>query len=476
MWSGFFSKADCWSPNLYNWLHLERAAYESMRFKENIFLISLGCAKNLVDSEHMLGLLRSKGFPLVNSIEQAEAVVINTCGFIKAAVEEATKTIFELVDLKKQGKLAKIVVAGCFVQRYGHKLQREIPEVDGWVGTGEFSKVADLLENHKEKDKAAFLISRPSYLADHYVPRILTTPFYSAYVKIAEGCSHRCSFCLIPGLRGPFRSRDMQSLVVEAEEIVSRGVKEINLIAQDTTMYGKDFEKGGSLEDLLEKLVTIKGASWIRLLYCHPDGVSERLLELIDSEEAICPYVDLPLQHVNENILGAMGRNPGKQTPLELIERIRSRKPRISLRTTLMVGFPGETEEMFDELCDFVRVARFDHLGVFVFSQEKGTAAARLKSTVVPKVAQRRLEKIMALQAGISEGINQQIVGHVVPVLIEGFSPETKLLLKGRTATMAPDVDGQVLINKGEGVDGEIMPVLIREAYPYDIVGEIVSH
>lgn len=257
--------------------------------------------------------------------------------------------------------------------------------------------------------------------------------------------------------------------------MASQGVKELNLIAQDTTMYGKDLDTGKSLEDLLEILVTIKGIRWIRLLYCHPDGVSDRLLELIDSEEVICPYLDLPLQHVNGKILKAMGRNSVKETAWQLIERIRSGRRRIGLRTTLMVGFPGETDEVFDELCDFVTMAQFDHLGVFVFSGEKGTVAARLKPAVRPDIGQTRAEKILDLQAEISRKINQQIVGEIVPVLLEGLSPETDLLLKGRTATMAPEVDGQVLINRGQGMAGEIMPVLITEAHPYDLVGEIVG-
>lgn len=446
-----------------------------MNIREKVFLISLGCSKNLVDSEHMLGLLKSKDFDLASMIEEAEIAVINTCGFIRAAVEEAIETILEMVALKKQGKLKKIFVAGCFVQRYGQKLQREIPEVDGWVGTGEYFRIADLLNNHNQVGTPSFFVGRPTFLADHSVPRVQTTPFYSSYLRVAEGCSHRCSFCLIPGLRGPFRSRDMESLVLEAEQMASQGVKELNLIAQDTTMYGKDLDTEKSLEDLLEILVTIKGIRWIRLLYCHPDGVSDRLLGLIDSEKVICPYLDLPLQHVNGKMLKAMGRNSVKETAWQLIERIRSGKRKICLRTTLMVGFPGETDKIFDELCDFVTVAQFDHLGVFVFSKEKGTVAARLKPAVSPQIGQKRAEKIMELQSEISRKINLQIVGDIVPVLIEGLSPETDLLLKGRTASMAPEVDGQVLINKGEGISGEIMPVLITEAHSYDLVGEIVG-
>ena len=438
-----------------------------------INFISLGCAKNLVDSEHMLGLLKSRGFDIAPSIDEAEIVVINTCGFIQPAVKETIDTIFEVASLKKQGKLRKLVVTGCFVQRYGYKLQRQIPEVDAWLGTGEFHRVADVLSNDDSRCPAPCFIGRPTYLADHSVPRIQTTPFYSAYVKVSEGCSHGCTFCLIPRLRGPYRSRRPESLVAEVADMISWGTKEINLIAQDTTRYGKDLEEDQCLEYLLEQLIDLAGIRWVRLLYCHPDGVSDRLLDLMESEEVLCPYLDLPLQHANEKILKAMGRSSRKEALWGLIEKIRSQKRRVSIRTTLMVGFPGETDEMFDELCDFVRMARFDHLGAFVFSPEKGTPAARLGPLVERRVAEQRLEEIMRLQADISEQINQRMVGHTVPVLIEGPSPETDLLLTGRTATMAPDVDGQVLINNGEGVAGEIMTVRITEAHAYDLVGEI---
>jgi ribosomal protein S12 methylthiotransferase len=445
-----------------------------MSIKNRVFLISLGCSKNLVDSEHMLGLIKSKGFDLASSIEDAGIAVINTCGFIRPAVEEAIDTILEAADLKKQGKLKKIVVAGCFVQRYGYKLLREMPEVDGWLGTGEIYRIADIIENVGSGDQGRFFIGRPTYLADHSVPRLRTTPFYSAYLRIAEGCTHRCSYCIIPSLRGPLRSREIESLITEAEEMAGLGVKEINLIAQDITIYGNDLEVDVCLEELLERLANIEGVEWIRLLYCHPKGISDRLLALFESNKAVCPYLDLPLQHVNNEILRAMERDPGKETPGELIDRIRSIGRKISLRTTLMVGFPGETEAVFEELYGFVEEARFDHLGVFIFSPEQGSAAARLRATVEPEVAQMRLDKIMNLQAEIAKEINQQMVGSIQPVLIEGVSPETDLLLTGRTATMAPDVDGQVLINKGEGVAGEIMPVLINEAHAYDLVGEIV--
>jgi ribosomal protein S12 methylthiotransferase len=443
-----------------------------MESKKKIFLISLGCAKNLVDSENVLGLLKTKGYPLVSRVQEAEVAIVNTCGFIQSAVEESIDTILEVAKRKKRGELEALFVMGCFVQRYGYKLLKEIPEVDGWLGTGEVPKVVDILEGGA-KESPSFLISRPTYLADHTVPRVQATPFYSAYLKIAEGCSHKCSYCTIPRLRGPFRSRTLESLVIEAENMVDRGVKEINLIAQDTTMYGRDLAGDIRLEDLLERLIKVQGLRWIRILYGHPNGISDRLLELVDGEEMICPYLDIPFQHVNEKILKAMGRDRNRQNPWQLIRRIRSKSDQISLRTTVMVGFPGETDKIFDELYGFVKAAEFDHLGAFIFSPEEGTPAARLETGVEGRVAKNRMDAIMRLQAEISGRKNRGMVGHMVSVLVEGVSPETDLLLKGRTATMAPDVDSQVLINKGEGVIGEIAPVRIKEAHTYDLVGEI---
>ena len=441
--------------------------------QKKVFLISLGCAKNLVDSENMLGLLKERGFSIASSLEEAGIVIINTCGFIQSAVEESIETIFEVIQRKNCGALEKVFVAGCFVQRYGYKLQREIPEVDGWLGTNEINRITALLEQ-KNDSPSPFFISRPIFLADHNTPRIQTTPFYSAYLKISEGCSHKCSFCSIPGIRGRLRSRGIDSLIIEAREMVGRGVKEINLVAQDTTMYGRDLDGGIGLEDLLERLLLIKGLRWIRILYSHPFEISDRLLGLMKGEESICPYLDLPLQHVNKDILKAMGRVYYEGNTMRLIERIRSMTRRISIRTTLMVGFPGETEDIFRELYDFVEMARFDHLGAFIYSPEKGTLAARLKGLPDHRIAEERLDAIMRLQAGISKKNNQRLVNQAVPVLIEGLFPETDLLLSGRTATMAPDVDGRVLINKGQGVVGEITPVLIKEAHAYDLVGEIV--
>ncbi len=440
--------------------------------KKKVFLISLGCAKNLVDSENMLGLLKERGFSITSTLETADIAVINTCGFIQPAVEECIDTIFEVIALKEKGQVERVIVAGCFVQRYGYKIQREIPEVDGWLGTGEIHRIADLLEGKGDRHPS-FFIGRPGYLADHNTPRIHTTPFYSAYLKIAEGCSHGCTFCAIPALRGPFRSREKESLIREAEEMAARGVKEINLVAQDTSMYGRDLDGNIRLEDLIEGLLLVKGLKWIRILYAHPSRISDRLLGLMEKEEKLCPYLDLPIQHVNRMILNAMGRPYSGGDPLKLIERIRSLKRGVGIRTTLMLGFPGETDDIFRELYEFVEAARFERLGAFIFSPEKGTRAARMKGMPEHRISEERLEEIMTLQSEISRRKNLEMVNRTVPVLIEGFSHETDLLLRGRTAAMAPDVDGQVLINKGQGIVGEIAPVLIKEAYEHDLIGEI---
>ncbi len=437
-----------------------------------VFFVNLGCVKNLVDSEYILGLIKEQGYDITDDPLDAEIAIVNTCAFIRPAVEESIDTILELASLKEKGHLTHLLVVGCFVQRYGRKLLREIPEVDGWLGTGQIYRVGEIL-GAKDADTPIFFIDKPHFLADHRAPRAQTTPFYSAYLKIAEGCSHQCTYCIIPSLRGPFRSRTVDSLFIETKNMVERGVKEINLVAQDTASYGHDLDPPCILEDLLEKLLTISGLKWLRILYTHPYHLTEGILELIDSEEVLCPYLDLPIQHVNPGILRAMGRTLGSESILKLIEKIRNRSRKVTLRTTVMIGFPGETEEQFKELCNFIREAKFDRLGAFSFSPEKGTPAARLKNSIPQNVVEDRIEELMEIQAGNSRELNEELIGKTVPVIVEGLSPETDLLLSGRTATMAPDVDGQVLINKGKAMVGEIVPVHITEAHTYDLVGGI---
>ena len=437
-----------------------------------VFFVNLGCVKNLVDSEYILGLVKEEGYEITDDPLDAEIAIVNTCAFIRSAVEESIHTILHLANLRENGHLKYLLVVGCFVQRYGRKLLRGIPEVDGWLGTGQIHKTLEVL-GVQGKNSPVIFLDRPNLLTDHEAPRFQTTPFYSAYLKIAEGCSHHCSYCIIPALRGPFRSRTMDSLFIEAKEMVERGVREINLVAQDTSWYGHDLDPPRTLEDLLERLISIPGLKWLRVLYTHPYHLPDTLLDLIDSEEVLCPYLDLPIQHVNQDILRAMGRPSDSEPIPRLMERIRSKSRRIALRTTVMIGFPGETEDQFRELCEFIREARFDRLGVFSFSPEKGTPAARLKDGIPQEVANTRIEEVMEIQAEKSRELNKALVGKTVPVLVEGLHPETDLLLSGRTATMAPDVDGQVLINEGTAVVGEIVPVHITEAHTYDLVGSI---
>ena len=437
-----------------------------------VFLINLGCAKNLVDSEHILGLIKEEGYDITDDPSDAGIAIVNTCAFIRPAVEESIDTILGLASLKEKGSLRLLVVAGCFVQRYGRKLLREIPEVDGWLGTGQIYRIGEVLRA-TEDSSPIVLLNRPRFLADHRSPRVQTTPFYSAFLKIAEGCSHPCSFCIVPSLRGPFRSRTVGSLFIEAQKMVDRGVREINLVAQDTSWYGHDLDPPHTLEDLLEELLTISGLKWLRILYAHPYHVTERLLGLIDSEEMLCPYLDVPIQHVNPDILKAMGRPLNSESIPQIIEKIRKGSRKIALRTTVMIGFPGETEERFRELCDFIKEAGFDRLGVFPFSPEKGTPAARLKHGIPQEMVECRIQEVMEIQAENSRKLNEGLVGKTVPVLVEGLHPETDLLLSGRTATMAPEVDGQVLINEGSATVGEIVPVQITEVHTYDLVGSI---
>jgi ribosomal protein S12 methylthiotransferase len=449
---------------------LSRSRHEKSLAGGKVFLISLGCAKNRVDSEHMLGLLRRGGYKVVQNLCEADLAVINTCGFVQEAVEEAIGAILEVSEEKRKGRLKALYVAGCLVQRYGYKLADELPEVDGWVGTGEIGRIEEVIAR-----SPAFLMGAPGFLGDHETPRMGTAPFYSTYLKIAEGCDHRCTYCTIPKIRGPFRSRPIRSIVCEAEEMVGRGVVEINLVAQDTTMYGSDLGKGNRLEDLLDALLRINELGWIRILYGHPARISEGLLDFLEKEDRICPYLDIPLQHVHPRVLDDMGRANARETPWRLLERIRRRKRKIAIRTTMIVGFPGETEEAFRELLGFVQWASFDHLGVFVFSPEEGTPAARFGRKVDRMVAEHRRDRLMRVQSRISARKNRALVGSTLPVLVEGVSEETDLLITGRTNMMAPEVDGQVFIRKGIGAAGRISQVSIRKSHVYDLVGEIAS-
>jgi len=436
-----------------------------------VFLISLGCPKNRVDSEVILGLLADDGLVLTPSPDEADVVIINTCAFIQEAVQESIEAILEAAQAKEKRTGTKLIVTGCLPQRYGEELAREIPQVDLWIGTGEFPQIPRLL---KEGEPTA-LIKKPRYLYDHRTPRLITNTPHSVYVKIAEGCSHACTFCLIPRLRGPYRSRGMHSVIQEVEQLVAGGAAEVILVAQDTTAYGVDLGEGNGLYRLLKELVKINGLQWVRVLYAypHPDNFPPSLLEMIASEEKICPYLDIPIQHVNGKILQRMGRRASERETRELINRIKKDYPGIHLRTTLMVGFPGEEEREFSELLAFVREAEFTHLGVFAYSPEEDSKAARLQGRISPKVAKERAAQIMEMQQGISWKKNTELIGSTLPVLIDGIVAGTEGILQGRTAFQAPEIDGAVHIKKGKAPSGKMVWVKITQAAPYDLVGEI---
>jgi ribosomal protein S12 methylthiotransferase len=439
--------------------------------REDVCLISLGCPKNLVDSEVMLGLMAEKGFGITTTPTEADIIVINTCSFIRNATEEALETILKVVPLRTSGSCRLLIVTGCLVQRYGSDLASEMPEVDFFLGTEEFPRIAEYIDgSHDDGDRVA--IRRTSFLYDDQTPRLLSGPSYSAYVKVAEGCSRTCSFCVVPRLRGSFRSRSSVSICREASLLVDQGVKEINLVAQDITSYGLDLRDGSDLVTLLDGLCQIEGLRWIRILYAYPEQINGRILERIASSDKICNYIDLPIQHVNRKILRAMGR-PGSCDALEaLIQQIRREIPNVCLRTTLMVGFPGETEAEFSELLEFVRGARFERLGVFQFSPEEGTRAARMKRQVTKAIKERRFREIMELQQQISLEHNRAMVGKRVVLLIEGSLGEG-YQMRGRMATQAPDIDGYVALRGGEARPGEMVEAEITKAHPYDLEGEM---
>jgi ribosomal protein S12 methylthiotransferase len=438
-------------------------------------MISLGCPKNLVDSEVMLGLLREKGW-IPSATDDADVVIVNTCGFIREAKEESIETILSMAVAKEKGKAQKLVVTGCLPQRYGKELLRELPEVDFFVGTGEFHRIADLLEeSEKGKMRQKQVIGAPEFLYDHRTPRIHTSFPGSMYLKISEGCANFCTYCVIPRLRGRLRSRPVSSILQEAKQAVSRGVKEINLIGQDITAYGRDRGDKAGLVRLLKGLVKVEGLRWIRLLYAHPAHITPELVHLIRDEEKICKYLDIPLQHVNEGILKAMNRPaPGKRIP-DFLDWLRKEIPGVVLRTSLMVGFPGETERIFRELLGFVKEAQFDRLGVFPYSREEGTPAASLKGQVPDRIRQERYRKIMSLQKKISLKKQKTMVGSRVPVLVERPGKAPGILWEGRTRGQAPEVDGAIFLTRGDARPGEMVKVRITDAGPYDLYGKILG-
>jgi ribosomal protein S12 methylthiotransferase len=476
---------------------------------QKVGFVSLGCPKNLVDSEVMMGLLARAGAELTPRAEDADVIVVNTCSFIESAQQESINTILEMAGHKTEGKARKLVVAGCLVERFRDQIRKDIPEVDAVVGTGELERILSatgvapvhapeinnspfvVLPSRPEGDARAAqgrfsrekwdggaIADLPNYLYDDATPRILATPKHTAYIKIAEGCDHPCTFCIIPQLRGQFRSRRFESVVAEAERLAQAGVREITLIGQDTTCYGEDFGLKDGLALLLEKLAQIEDLRWVRFLYAYPNKITGKLLDTIASHEKICSYMDVPLQHASASALKRMKRGGGSDVFLRSITKMRRTIPDLTLRTSFIVGFPGETEKEFEELCDFVREAQFDWMGAFSYSDQQGAGAYELENKLSPREIERRRKHLMSIQKQISKKKKKKLVGREFDLLLEGESEESDLLLEGRTAMHAPEIDGKVFVTDfpedSAPEPGRFYRCQITEAHDYDLVAKII--
>src|SRR5436309_1017671 len=443
--------------------------------------ISLGCPKNLVDSEVMMGQLQQNGYQITTDAAEADTVVVNTCGFIESAKQESIDAILEAARLKTDGKAKRLIVAGCLVERYRDELKAEMPEVDAFIGTSQINDilaVCDPNTNLRALPVIPLGNQSATYLYDESTPRVLATPSHYAFIKIAEGCDRPCAFCFIPQMRGHFRSRRFGSIVAEAQQLAEEGVKELVLVAQDSSRYGEDLGKDDALAHLLRELSHTEGIEWVRVMYTYPTHISDAFLDVLAEEPKAVKYLDMPLQHASQNVLKLMKRGGNRESLERLIERVRRRVPGIAVRTTFITGFPGETVEDFEELLAFVRNVEFDRVGVFTYSDEEGTPAFDLPNKVDPRTAKRRRTRLMKEQARISRKRNRARIGSTVRVLFEGESAESELLWQGRTEAQAPDIDGCVLINDApEGLHpepGDFVNVEITEAQEYDLIGRIV--
>jgi ribosomal protein S12 methylthiotransferase len=480
--------------------------------RPKVGFVSLGCPKNLVDSEVMMGLLSSAGAEITPHAEDADVIVVNTCSFIDTAKQESVDAILEMAQHKTAGRARKLVVAGCLVERYRNEIQKNIPEVDAVVGTGQLEDIlaaagiaqprpadspfvilsgkpapAARAEGAHREQQGRFsraewdgaVADLPNYLYDENTPRLLATPKASAYVKIAEGCDHPCAFCIIPQLRGKFRSRRFESVIAEAERLARSGVREITLIGQDTTCYGEDIGLKDGLALLLQQLGKIDDLRWVRFLYAYPNKITGKLLDAIAANEKVCSYVDVPLQHASADVLKRMKRGGGAEIYLRSIEKMRRTIPNLTLRTSFIVGFPGETERDFEELCEFIKAAQFDWMGVFGYSDEEGAKAFGLENKLDAREVERRRKRLMKIQQQISKRNKKKLLGREFDVLIEGPSPETELLWEGRTEMHAPEIDGKLFINDfGDHEElraGEFYRCEITEAHDYDVVARIIS-
>jgi ribosomal protein S12 methylthiotransferase len=439
---------------------------------KKVHLVSLGCPKNRVDSEVMVGSLLASSFELVDDPAEAEVIVVNTCSFIQPATEESIDTVLEMAGYKETGRCEKLVVTGCMVQRYGQSLEGELPEVDHFLGTGEYHRIVEVLR--ARQPVARSYVDVPLYVHDELAPRVNSWSAASAYLKISEGCDHRCAFCIIPTLRGRLRSRSVPSLVTEARGLAANGVVELNLISQDSTAYGRDLADGSSLGGLLAALSEIEQVRWLRLHYAYPHGLPAGLLDQLANNPKVCRYLDIPLQHASGPVLKAMRRGVTREGQERILDRVRRAVPDIAVRTTFIVGFPGETDADFAELLDFVQAQQFDHVGVFTYFAEDGTPAAELPDQVPDEVKEARQAELMAAQQKISAARLRALVGSVRPVLIEGPSDESDALLQGRLSTQAPDVDGVVYVANApaEARPGTLLDVRITQSADYDLVAE----
>lgn len=439
-----------------------------------IAFVSLGCDKNLVDTENMLGILNQAGFALIGDESEADVLVLNSCCFIEDAKQESIDNILQLAQYKETGNCKALIVTGCMAQRYKQEILDEIPEIDAVIGTTSYDEIAlivkEVLEEKGEKVTHFNDIDRKM---DHETPRILTTAGYYAFLKIAEGCDNYCTYCIIPQLRGKYRSREMEHLILEAKGLVAQGVTELILVAQDTTRYGIDLYGEKRLPELLHELGKIEGLEWIRILYCYPEEITDELIMAIKNEPKVCKYIDMPIQHADNEVLKQMGRRSSREQLDRVIAKMRHEIPEISIRTTLIVGFPGETQEQFDNLVSFVEKTNFDRLGVFTYSREEDTPAAILPNQIDPELMEIRKDTIMNIQQGISTAKNEEMIGKTTKVLIEGKLADENVYI-GRTYRDAPDIDGQVFVTyEGELISGDMVNVKILNAYEYDLIGVI---
>lgn len=443
-----------------------------------IGVVSLGCPKNLVDSETMLGLIHEENYEITNDPSEAEIIIVNTCGFIESAKEESINTILQMAEYKKSGSCKYIIVTGCLSQRYAEELFNELPEADAIAGVEVYDEIGSIIKRVMNGERFIMLErSKPDVIytsKETFLPRILTTPSYTAYLKIAEGCDNCCSYCAIPKIRGPYRSKPMEQVLKEAKALVDNGVKELIVVAQDTTRYGEDLPGGKLLlADLLKELNKIESLKWIRVMYCYPNNFTDELIETFASLDKVCKYVDLPLQHASNRLLASMNRYDTREEVETLLAKLRKRIPGIVIRTTFIVGFPGETDADFEELKEFVEQQRFENAGVFAYSQEEGTVAGAMPNQILDEIKQERYHELMALQAQISEEIHKDTEGQTLEVLVEGIEEDGSGLHYGRSYREAPDIDGLVFIeNPGDIKPGCFVKVNILQGFTYESVGE----